>query len=306
MSREQTYLVAVDAEADIHPAIERAAWLAGRTGAKLELFIVEHVHSLIHDPTLRARLVAGDHSRFEEIARRLRDQGLTAEVDVRWDHPEDDAILRKISESTPALVFKDTHHHSALQRTLFSSVDWNLIRRCPAPLWLVKNRPLRKPPRLLASVDPSRAHGESASLDEEILSTTKTLSKATSGNVQILHVINPIPAGAALSAAGGPETAGVVFTDPLPQDHEFEERRRAALDQLVMSIDMDIDDVRVEHGQPADLIVETADDLNADIVVMGAVSRNAIQNALIGNTAERVLDRLPCDLLVAKQLTGLV
>ena len=40
--------------------------------------------------------------------------------------------------------------------------------------------------------------------------------------------------------------------------------------------------------------------VRAAIVVMGAVSRSGLRRAFIGNTAERVLDRLPCDVLVVK------
>src|SRR5262249_59328825 len=36
------------------------------------------------------------------------------------------------------------------------------------------------------------------------------------------------------------------------------------------------------------------------IVVMGAVSRSAIARLFIGNTAERALDRLTCDVLIVK------
>jgi universal stress protein E len=38
----------------------------------------------------------------------------------------------------------------------------------------------------------------------------------------------------------------------------------------------------------------------AAIVVMGAVSRSGLRRVFIGNTAETVLDRLSCDLLVVK------
>jgi nucleotide-binding universal stress UspA family protein len=38
----------------------------------------------------------------------------------------------------------------------------------------------------------------------------------------------------------------------------------------------------------------------AGIVVMGAVSRSGLRRIFIGNTAETVLDRLSCDLLVVK------
>jgi hypothetical protein len=36
------------------------------------------------------------------------------------------------------------------------------------------------------------------------------------------------------------------------------------------------------------------------MVIMGAVSRSGLKRLLIGNTAERVLDQLSCDILVVK------
>jgi universal stress protein E len=47
-------------------------------------------------------------------------------------------------------------------------------------------------------------------------------------------------------------------------------------------------------------IPETAREVGADIVVMGAVSRSGLRRVFIGNTAERVLNQLRCDVLVVK------
>ncbi|HYA44767.1 MAG TPA: universal stress protein, partial [Acidimicrobiales bacterium] len=51
---------------------------------------------------------------------------------------------------------------------------------------------------------------------------------------------------------------------------------------------------------PADAIAEAAADIHSSIVVMGAISRSGIKRLFIGNTAERVLDLLSCDVLVVK------
>lgn len=40
--------------------------------------------------------------------------------------------------------------------------------------------------------------------------------------------------------------------------------------------------------------------LQADLLVMGAVSRSRLRELFVGSTAERVLDRLHCDVLVVK------
>ena len=42
------------------------------------------------------------------------------------------------------------------------------------------------------------------------------------------------------------------------------------------------------------------DQLRADVVIMGAVSRSGLKGLFLGNTAEDVLDRLHCDLLIVK------
>ena len=43
-----------------------------------------------------------------------------------------------------------------------------------------------------------------------------------------------------------------------------------------------------------------ANELQAAVVVMGAVSRNHWKRLFIGATAERTLEHLPCDLLIIK------
>jgi universal stress protein E len=47
-------------------------------------------------------------------------------------------------------------------------------------------------------------------------------------------------------------------------------------------------------------LLALTEQLRADIVVMGAVSRRGLARVFIGNTAEDVLDRLACDLLIVK------
>jgi universal stress protein E len=43
-----------------------------------------------------------------------------------------------------------------------------------------------------------------------------------------------------------------------------------------------------------------AENLKADVVIMGAVARNRWKRLFIGATAERTLEHLPCDLLIIK------
>ncbi|MGC2462337.1 MAG: universal stress protein, partial [Steroidobacteraceae bacterium] len=56
----------------------------------------------------------------------------------------------------------------------------------------------------------------------------------------------------------------------------------------------------VVEAHPVDAITGAARRLPAAIVVMGAISRRGLKRLFIGNSAEQLLDELPCDLLVVK------
>jgi universal stress protein E len=56
----------------------------------------------------------------------------------------------------------------------------------------------------------------------------------------------------------------------------------------------------VVEGSPRELLVTQAEALHADIVVLGAVARGAIRRFVLGSTAEQVLDRIACDLMIVK------
>ena len=53
-------------------------------------------------------------------------------------------------------------------------------------------------------------------------------------------------------------------------------------------------------GRASEALRRLAQRLKTDIVVVGTVSRTGLQRLFIGNTAERLLHDLPCDLLIVK------
>lgn len=53
-------------------------------------------------------------------------------------------------------------------------------------------------------------------------------------------------------------------------------------------------------GDPAFILPVVAKFLKAQLLVIGGISRSAIGRLLIGTTEERVLDALPCDILIVK------
>jgi universal stress protein E len=56
----------------------------------------------------------------------------------------------------------------------------------------------------------------------------------------------------------------------------------------------------LKMGTPAEVLVASAAELKADLLVMGAVSRSGLGHSHIGTTAEAVIDDVTCDVLIVK------
>lgn len=56
----------------------------------------------------------------------------------------------------------------------------------------------------------------------------------------------------------------------------------------------------VKEGLPEKVIPMVAKDIDAELVIIGTVGRVGLSAALIGNTAEHVIDELDCDVLAVK------
>jgi nucleotide-binding universal stress UspA family protein len=53
-------------------------------------------------------------------------------------------------------------------------------------------------------------------------------------------------------------------------------------------------------GRPADAIIETAKEQNADLIVVGSHGRTGLNKLLMGSVAERVIVLASCAVLVVK------
>lgn len=306
MKRLDRILAVVDPTVDVQPAAAKAARLARASGAVLELFLCDFDPALSGRPfpdtealrTLREEFLEERTEYLENLADELRAGGLNVETHVHWDNPLHRGILRRIEESAPDLVVKDTHYHSLLRRTLFTNTDWNLIRACPVPLLLVKSGDWRGQPRVLAAVDPGHLGDKPAALDHDILEQAVLFTRVLGGELGVVHAFFPAALLALTTGLGGLPLGGDVGTDGIVAT----ERRRVEGAVLKVAADHGIapGQVRLVQGSAAEALPRVVADAQVDVVVMGAVSRTRLEELFVGSTAERILDRLPADVLVVK------
>jgi universal stress protein E len=217
---------------------------------------------------------------------------------VHWDNPIYRGVVRRVEESSPDLVVKDTHFHTALRRTLFTNTDWSLIRTCPAPLLLAKPGDWPETPRILAALDPGHLGDKPAALDHDILEWSELLAARMGGELHAVHAFFPAAMIAATTAMGGmPLVADATAADIIES-----ERKRVAgvLAEIVAAHAVAPVRVHIEQGAASEVLPRVADGLGAAVTVMGGVSRSRLHEVFVGSTAERVLDRIGGDVLVVK------
>jgi len=76
--------------------------------------------------------------------------------------------------------------------------------------------------------------------------------------------------------------------------------RRSQIEQLLDGYRIETANLHVDMGVAPQYVTRMAAECHADIVVMGAIARRSLKRVFIGSTAERVLETLPCDVLVVK------
>jgi universal stress protein E len=300
---QQNVLVVVDPTASFHPAVERAAWLAKHAPAHIELFISDY-SSQIADPRshgvaakeARAAVLDRHRQRLEQLAAPLRATGASVAVDTRWDYPLHDSIVRKAEDCGANLILKDTHYHSVLKRSIFSNTDWSLIRNCAATLWLVKPRPPGQKPCFVAAVDPLHERDKPATLDQRILATGAQLCRTLGGELHVFHAFD-----VAATIAVSTDSMTMPIALPIPEVAEaMRAEHTEAVERLCKEHGIPPARTHIHQGGTRQLLLTLTEQLRADAVVMGAISRSGLKGLFLGNTAEDVLDRLHCDLIIVK------
>jgi universal stress protein E len=282
-----------------NPVIERAALIAAASGAKLELFhdlsspvyvdTVMGANSTLASLTRASRAEA--LARLEALAAPLRATGLAVATAAVWDYPPYEAIVRRAQATGADLIVTSKQGHHRLP-ALMGYTDWELLRICPVPVLLVKGTQRSGRGTVLAAVDPQHAFDKPAALDAKILTAAAALAPAYRARVHAVHVLAP------WSHAGLGGQA--LSTDLEGMGRRMQRAARAALAQVIASTGVKPARTHLLAGQPDLELPAASRRLRATLVVMGAMSRRGLKRLFPGNTAERLLDKLSCDVLIVK------
>jgi universal stress protein E len=284
--------------------LRKAAALARASGASVELFhaIEEPDPGVSWPETATAGQVAKRRAavaaRCERRLQRSGDEllrGLRVRCTATWDYPAHEAIVRRAAATRADLVIAATRHHVPGARLVLRNTDWELIRHCPVPLLLVKSSLPWRRPAIVAAVDPFHAHARPADLDARLLRAGQSCARLLHGTLHVFHSYMPL-----INTAMVPMSAASMVTVPPEVEAAHGRQIEREIDRLAAAAGVPRARRHVDMGEMAGELAAVTRRCGAGLVVMGAVSRSALKRLVIGNAAERVLDRLECDVLIVK------
>jgi len=210
---------------------------------------------------------------------------------VVWHNRPFEAIIERVIKEEYDIVIKGTHQHDKLKSVIFTPTDWHILRKCPCPVLLVKEHEWPSNGNILAAVNVGSDEAEHHSLNTKIAKEAKQLAQLIQANV---HLVNSFPGTPVNIAIEIPEFNSNEYNDTMLKHHE------QAMISHANKFDISIVNTHVKEGLPETVIEQVASKIDAELVILGTIGRTGISAALIGNTAEHVIDQLNCDVLALK------
>jgi len=304
METYQNILVVIDPTTDDQKALKRAIELASliysankattKITAFLSIFDFSYEMTTILSSEerniMRQSVIKDKEVWLKSIVKSLNTD-LEVECKVIWHNRPFEAIIEQVIANKYDIVIKGTHQHDKLKSVVFTPTDWHILRKCPCPVLLVKEHSWPKDGNVIASVNVGSDEEEHNSLNIKITEEANQLASLIKANV---HLVNSYPGTPVNIAIEIPEFNSSEYNDAMLKHHQ------EAMNEHANKYNIDIKNTYVEEGLPETVIEQVAERLDAELVVLGTVGRTGISAALIGNTAEHVIDHLNCDVLALK------
>lgn len=299
MSCVAKILVVLDPNTVEQKALNRALHLAHISGAAVTLML--SIYDFSYEMTtmlaaserdaMRSSLLNDRKVWIRDLLEGYNTEGIQLEIQVVWHNRPFEAIIETAVQGGHDIIVKATHPREGLASLFFTPTDWHLLRKAPCLVLLVKEHDWPQHGRVLAAIHTTGEQDHHHSLNSRI--TTTALQFANCLQAQV-HLVNAFPGAPITIAAEIPEFDSSNYREAIATNHQ------QALRDHAQPFAIDETQLHVAEGLPEQVIPALAEQLDAELVVLGTIGRSGFTAALLGNTAEHVIERINCDLLAVK------
>jgi len=228
---------------------------------------------------------------LKDIIRPHVSAGVEIDILVVWHNRPYEAVIAEVYSHHHDLLIKATHKHDKIGSVIFTPTDWHLLRKCPCPVLLVKEHSWPENGKVLACVNLAAESDTHEALNDKIISEAKNMAEVLVAEVNLVNAYPATPVNITIEL---PEFDPATYTDAVRGHH------LTSMKALRQKHGIDAEKTHVVEGLPEDVIPKVAEELDAELVILGTTGRTGLSAVFIGNTAEHTIDSLNCDLLALK------
>lgn len=299
MKRFKKILVATDTRLEEHPIVSEAAEIAQHNGASLKIVDVvpefawtvrmtltdhEHVRDLV---------VQEKQKKLESLAATIRDEGVQVETKVLKGKTSIE-IIREVLQENHDLVLRVAKGRDSTRKGFFGNTGFRLLRQCPCAVWLVAPNTTPKFEHVMGCIDTSSGDERDAELNDKVYELASSISRYHDGRVSIVHAWS-IYGEQMIKARMKPDEFQELATNT---QHQVEQLLDAFLQKHGTNVHAN--NVHMVKGEAPEVISEFVRTQEVALIVMGTIARSGVAGAIIGNTAEQILNRIECSVLAVK------
>lgn len=271
------YLVVMAPLSPDQTALDKACTLAEKANASLTTFTCAHLsdREINHYPSRQE----AKHLKLQELDKWTSSQvkphtkwGTEITTEVVWNSDWPLAASHHADQIGANLIVQSGGDGGLPQR--------ELLRFAPCPVLVARSTTPIVGGVILAALDTHSDDNAHMALNHAVLTAALNLAEDTNSTVHLVCALDE--------------------KESIASHLGFEYLDNISTQQTVIAdhFGVPVEQVHVQLGNPQVIITECADIIEADVLVIGTVARRGITGKLLGNTAEKILAKTGCDLLV--------
>jgi nucleotide-binding universal stress UspA family protein len=287
MLKVQEILIPLDGSTEAESVLPYLRDLAPKFGSRVHILGVG-----IGRKTRRVNRLIEDY--INRTANKLHSDNIKAEPVIRYGVAAD-KILDFTAEKEIDLIIMATHGRSGITRWWMGSVAEKVISEATAPVLLVRSK---RPSTTRATDKLNFTHKILAPLDgsdigEAALPYAETIATNSRASVSLLQVISP-PGTVEANLLGGPDWRKFVKAM-----HDAGENYLKSVAERLSGRGVKVT-YEVATGDPADKIVEYAEDKGINLIAMSTHGRTGVARWVLGSVADKVLHEARIPILLVR------
>jgi len=282
----------------------KAIEIAQRNNAPLTIIgvteeVPQHLESLIHENfSLDLQRIIDDRKKSQLQKEIVTFEGKEVEIGYKTVHGRDfREIIKEVLRGSYSLLITRKIQENTLIEKFFGTATLNLIRECPCPVWIFPPRGEKRFAKILVSVDTNTTRDDEQELNGKLLRIAASIAKNEHGELHVLHCWED-------EGKDLPEGKFAEIPDQQVKQYnvDAEKKEMEKFQEFLTPYRTTFrdDHIHFYKDDPGHGIPNITRNQGIKLLILGTLGRTGIERYVIGNTAERILNRVECSVLVIK------